>query len=120
MSPRKAVAEAPTHRGEWRAVVVIPSAGHNPVAEGVATAKGGRVPRRTPNSKAPESEVRITFPLAFCTEHRDGVGVQDFMRPGELAAYCQRLQAHYGHGHLLPAAAHLEWAHLEGEEPCAK
>ena len=120
MSPRRAVAEVPTHAAQWRAVVVIPSAGHNPVADGVATPKGGRVPRRTPNSKAPETEVRVTFPHAFCAEHREVLGVQDFMRPAELAAYCQRLQAHYGHGRLLPASAHLEWVPVEGEEPCAK
>ena len=122
MSPRKATAAAPVtcaNVGQWRPVVVIPSAGHNPVAEGVATPKGGRIPRRTPNSKAPETEVRVTFPTAYCTEHRDGMIVADFMRPAELASYCQRLQLHYGHGRLLAASAHLDWVQAEDEEPCA-
>ena len=121
MSPRKATAPAPVacaNPGVWRPVVVIPSAGHNPVAEGVATPKGGRIQRRTPNSKEPETEVRVTFPHAYCAEHRDGMIVSDFMRPAELASYCQRLQSHYGHGRLLAASAHLEWVEVE-DEPCA-
>lgn len=120
MSPRKAAVEAiATHPGQWKAVIVIPSAGHNAVADGVATPKGGRVPRRTPNVKAPETEIRLIFPGALCSEHREGVQVSDLMRPAELAAYCQRMQAHYGHGRLLPASAHLEWVPAEEGEVCA-
>ncbi len=81
---------------EWLPVLVIP----------VAPAREVRVSRGA--TRKAETDVRVRYE-GTCASHKSHVGLKDLESPKGLEMLCNRLSAHYGHGALLPAQAHVVW-----------
>lgn len=92
-------------------LLVIPSGGTSPKADGV----DGALRNRT--SGANERDVKLQYP-GCCDEHKKAITVASLVTDQELLSICSRFSQHYGHGRLQPARARIEWVSPTGKAPC--